>query len=927
MAHTSTVHFTVNGRPHSVAADDTRSLLRILRDDLGLTGAKDGCGQGHCGACTIILNGEAVRACLIRPKKLQGATVETIEGLAVDGALHPIQQAFLDAGAVQCGFCTPGMIMATKALLDREPNPSDEAIKAALANNLCRCTGYVKIIEAVRRAAALLNGGAAQEPPATAIGSDVPREEGRAKVTGALRFAADMTRPNMLWGKVLWSAHPHARLRGIDTAAAEQLPGVAAVYTARDLPGLNRFGIAKHDQPALADDKVRFIGDAVAVVFAESEAIAEAALKHITVDYEPLPGVFTPQEALAPGAPQVHEGGNVLHHTVLRRGDVARGFAEADVVVEGDYTTPMIEHAFLEPEAGLAEPEDGRIVLYIGTQIPFGDRALIAQVLGLPPEQIRVVALPMGGAFGAKEDITLHVFLCLAAWRTGRPAKMVLNRQESIRLHPKRHAFWLHYKTGARRDGTLTAVQARLLSDAGAYASLSSDVMEQAVVFATGPYRVPNVDVEGRAVYTNNITAGAMRGFGVPQTCFAMEQQMDRMARALGIDPIDFRLRNALRVGDETPTGQRLEHSVGIAATLERAREALRGLALIKGNGSVKIGVGVASGYKNVGLGLGNDDSTTAAIELTPEGRVVARVGASNVGQGSSTVMQQIAAGTLELPLSVVDVIANDTLLTPDGGVTSASRQTYLSGRALHDACLALRAAMLEAAAAELDAPVAALELSGQGVTWRDRGAGLTLPEVAAAMQRQGRSLSYSHRFEPVPTYPILDAAEQARRGVDRYRNYLAFAFSTHVAVVAVNEETGEVRLLTEIAAHDCGRALNPKNVEGQIEGATVMGMGYALSEEFVVEEGWNKTQTLRQCRLPKITDTPEIIPLIIEDPDPNGPFGAKGVAEAATLAPAAAICNAIYDAVGVRIYDLPARPERVLQALQKRGGSDGPDR
>jgi selenium-dependent xanthine dehydrogenase len=913
------IRFSVNGRSVEIAESDKRALLDILRNDLGFTGVKNGCGQGHCGACTVIVNGKATRSCLVRAGALAGARVETIEGLAQDGRLHPIQQAFLDAGAVQCGFCTPGMIMATKALLDRNLSPSDNEIVEALSNNLCRCTGYAKIIEAVRLAAAMLRGERAPAAgPAAGIGVSVPRLEGRDKVTGALQYGADLTRPGMLWGKALWSAYPHARIRSIDTTAAQRLPGVAGVFTARDLPGVNRFGIIKHDQPALADDKVRFIGDAVAVAFAETEAQAAAAVAAIQVDYEPLEGVFSPQRALEPDAPRVHEAGNLLHHKVLERGDVARGFAEADVIIEGHYTTPFIEHAFLEPEAGLAEMQGDQIVLYIGTQIPFGDRALLAQVLGLPAERIRIVTLPMGGAFGAKEDLVLHVFLCLGAWRLGRPVKMVLTRQESLRVHPKRHAYWMHYKTGARRDGTLTAVEATLVSDTGAYASLGGDVMEQSVVFACGPYYVPNVRVEGKAVYTNNITAGAMRGFGVPQTCFAMEQQMDQMARALGMDPFEFRLRNALREGMETTTGQRLDASVGIVATLERARESLKSIELPASSGPIKIGVGVASGYKNVGLGLGNDDSAAAAIDLTPAGRILARVGCSNVGQGSTTVMQQIAADTLGVPLSLVDVIANDTALTPDGGVTSASRQTYLSGRALHEAAKALRAALLEFAAGQGGCGIAEIQGADAG---RMAGAPLTLADVAARMAAEGRQMSFAYRLQPPATFPILSPAQQSEHGVrgQQYRNYLAFAFSTHVAVVAVNTETGEVRVLHEIAAHDLGRTLHPQNVEGQIEGATVMGMGYALSEEFVVEAGWNKTDTLRKCGVPKITDAPHIIPILVEDPDPQGPYGAKGVAEAATLAPAAAIANAIYDAIGARIYDLPAKPERVLQALRAR--------
>ena len=918
------IQFTVNGNPVDVKVNDPRTLLQVLRDDLQLMGTKNGCAQGHCGACTVIVNGKAVRSCITRLKKLGGAVVETIEGLAVDGKLHPIQQAFLDASAVQCGFCTPGMIMTTKALLDRNASPTEDEIKQALSNNLCRCTGYTKILEAVELAAARMRGEQAERPANTArVGVGIERKDGPLKVTGAPIYGADLVRPNMLWGKALWSAHPHARVLSIDTSDAERIPGVAGVYTARDLPGDNRFGICIHDQPALVTDKVRFIGDAVAVAFAETEELASQAVEAIRVDYEPLEGVFTPERAMEPDAPLVHEGGNLLHHSVLRCGDVEEGFAHADVVVEGEYQTPMIEHAFMEPEAGLAEADGDQITLYVGTQIPFGDRALVAQILGLPDENVSaLLRLPMGGAFGAKEDLTIHTFLCLGAWRTQRPVKMVLTRQESIRLHPKRHAFRMRYKTGARADGTLVAVEATMISDAGAYASLSGDVMEQAVVFSCGPYEVPNVKVDGYAVYTNNITGGAMRGFGVPQSCFAMEQQIDEMARYLGIDPFEFRLRNALREGSVISTGQRLKHSVGIVETLRQARDTLRDLDLPANEGPVRIGIGVASGFKNVGLGLGNDDSASAAIDLQPDGRLLARVGCSDVGQGSGTVMQQIAAESLDVALEQVDVLTNDTALTPDGGVTSASRQTYLSGRALTEAIAELRQSIQEAAGEYLGRPTDEITLQADGVGHAVTDAWLTWPDVARRMADEGRPMSHTYRFEPPSTYLILTPEEQAAKGVQEYRNYLAFAFSTHVSIVAVNEDTGEVRLLTQIAAHDVGTALNPPNIEGQIEGATVMGMGYALSEEFVVEEGWNKTNNLRQCKLPKITDTPMIIPIIVEDPDPEGPFGAKGVAEAATLSPAAAICNAIYDATGRRIRTLPATPERVRATLPDREGT-----
>jgi len=920
------VRIQVNGAWHEFHVSPRTTLLELLRDELRLTGAKKGCGQGHCGACTVIVDGRAVRSCIYLARRADGKYVETIESLAQDGELHPLQRAFVEHGAIQCGFCTPGMIMAAKALLDRNPNPSDEDIKEALKRNLCRCTGYVKIIEAIR-AVASMQPSAAEAPKRAvaglrAVGRPLPQPDAVAKATGQARYTADLYFDGMLHAKVLRSGYPHARLRRVNVDKARALPGVAAVLTAADVPGAKNHGLIRQDWPVLAYDKVRYVGDAVAIVAAETEALAEEALDLIEVDYEPLPVVASGEAALAPDAPLLHESGNVLEHIEVRRGDVEAGFAEAEVVVEHTYRTPIGEHAFLEPEAAVAVPDkEGNITLYVGSQIPFADRKQVAASLALPEERVRVVHMLTGGAFGGKEDIAGQIHAALLAQATGRPVKLVYSRSESMRTHPKRHATTIIMKTGATRQGRIVAQRVKIVGDTGAYASLGTEVMTRAATHAIGPYDVPNIRVDCYVVYTNNPPAGAFRGFGVPQVHFAAESQMDILAERLGLSPFEIRRRNALRVGGTTATGQVLRESVGLLETMKRVEEAMhRAQAAEEGSGlppHLHRGWGVACAYKSVGLGGGLSDSAGASVEVTAEGRVIIRAGAAEVGQGLIGVLTQIAAEELGVDPGEVEVILGDTGQTPDGGPTTASRQTYITGNAVRHAAIEVRKMLAAVAAEELDVNPEALRFAdGQVLT--PCGQALPLAQVAVSARREGRRLRADYVYTPPRTVPLGHAGDM----------HFAYGYATQAVQVEVNVETGEARVLRVIAAHDVGRAINPLALEGQLQGGVLMGIGYALLENFVVEEGIVRTDSLAKYKIPDIRWTPEIETIIVEHPTAEGPYGAKGVGEIASIPTAPAITNAIYHAIGLRSFSLPVGGDALRAAYAERSnGSPVPKR
>jgi CO/xanthine dehydrogenase Mo-binding subunit/aerobic-type carbon monoxide dehydrogenase small subunit (CoxS/CutS family) len=926
--------FSVNGRHVRAAADPARSLLTCLRDELRLTGTKDGCdGAGHCGTCTVLVDGAPVLACRTPLAAVDARQVVTIEGLADgEGHLHPLQQSFMEHHAVQCGFCTPGMLLAAKALLDRNPAPSLAEVKVALAGNLCRCTGYQKIFEAILAVAPSAPKqwpGLGRSSPGgrSAIGHSVVNKGDEGKVRGQAVYSADVYREGMLFGKVLWSDHPHAEIVCIDTLAARALPGVAAVLTAEDVPGTNLVGPILRDQPVLAVGKVRFIGEPVAAVFAGSPAQAEAAARAVRVEYRPLPGVFSPLEAMRPGAPLVHAAvpDNVLTHQPVRIGDAERALAEADVVIESTYHVPFIEHAYLEPETAVAEPDGaGGVTLWCGIQNQFQTLRQIADALALPLERINMINVSIGGAFGGKCDITVQALAVLGALVTGRPVKLTLTRAESLRVHPKRHAFFIRYRTGASRDGRLAGVQAELVADTGAYASWGTITAETLATFACGPYVVPHAAIDLYAVYTNNITAGAMRGFGAPETAFAVESQMDRLARRLGMDPFAFRRINGMDHGRALYVGQVLEHSVGYQKTLVEAQRAVarhlptcREIAQKTGR---RLGVGVASGFKSVGFTANWPDPASAELHLLPDGRVRLSTGCADFGQGSTTTVAQIAAETLGVDCDRIELKPFESRTSPDGGPSYASRTTYVQGNTARLAAERFRLRLRAYAAKVFDLAPEEVLLEGDRVVDARREAPLaTWADLAARAEAEGASLAVRYDHHQQAVVPTNEAARTGFFGAKTAHDfmYCTYAFATQAVIVAVDERTGRVEILRMFAAHDVGRAIHPHNIEGQLQGACAIGLGTALWEKFRVRRGWNVTNSLRRTLISDACRIPEIIPIIVEDDEPTGPFGAKGIAEIAAIPSAAAVVNAIVDATGAEFDRIPVTRGMVLKALR----------
>lgn len=922
----STIELRVNSESVSASVPPGLSLLRFLRDELRLTGTKDGCSQGHCGSCMVLIDGQPARSCLVTVDAAKGKNVTTVEGIAWNEGLHPFQQALIDTSAIQCGFCIPGMVISGVALLERNADPTPEQIKEALRLNLCRCGGYLKIIQAVQQAAQVLSGK--RQPTACrhyvgqVVGLSIPDKEGVEKTTGRLTFADDMYPEKMLQGKVLWSQFPHARIVSVDTSRAKRLPGVIAVLTAADVPGINGFGDYVPDHPVLCGDKVRYMGDAVAVVFAESVEAAERGRDAIRVKYSRIEVVADPDLALQPGAPPVQEAGNLCFHILREVGDVEQGFRQAATIVEQNFTTPFVEHAYIEPESGLGVPlPGGRIAVYYPTQKPFETRKQIAASLGLAEDMVRVVSTPLGGGFGGKGTISIQILVALGALHTGRPCKITLTRQESLTLSIKRHAFSLHYKVGAAQDGTITAVEASMVCDAGPSTMNSKVTLSQSCQFACGPYVVPNARIEGSAVFTNNADGGAFRGMGVNQPTFALEVCLDMLSRKLGIDPFELRLRNALEPGKTNIHGEVLRTSVPLKETIRAARDALAQTAIPRSTGRKRIGIGVASGSKNIGRGMGFVDDATAIVELTADGCILVRVSTVDMGQGNRTVIAQIATEALGVSYDRIRLITGDTDLVGKGMGGIGERQTYSGGNAVIGASGEFKKMLLRYVGQQYNLPPAGLSLVDEAVLNGDKPL-MTLDELGRFTAGEGEVLRAEHYYVAPKTYPTYseryNLEDLARTRPKDYRNYTSYAYASVAAIVEVDEDTGKVRVLKLIAAHDVGKAVNPAKIQGQLEGSCLMGLGYALSEQYRVKNGIHLTKNLGQCHIPTIRDVPEIECIIIEDPEPEGPMGAKGVAEAATLPSTPAIINAIYDAVGIRITDLPATKDKILAQLGK---------
>ncbi len=922
MTQRTNVALVVNGTPRSLDVPPGWRLLDLLRDGLGLVGSKEGCDDGTCGTCVVMVDGKALRACRTSATKAAGSQVLTIEGLGSVERPHALQEAFVAADAVQCGFCTPGMIMAAAALLERNPHPSRGEIGQWLGSNLCRCTGYESIVDAIEWAA---NGqqGSPRAWPAQADGATQPPEgaghrrvDALDKATGRALYAADLAVDGMLHARALRSPHAHAEIIRIDTERARQLSGVLAILTASDVPE-NSYGRKVKDEPVLADARVRKAGDPVALVVATSPEVAASALAVIEVEYRQLPAVFTPDEALADGAPAIHPGGNLLAENWLRSGNIEDGFGRSDVVVESTYTTPWNEHAYLEPEAALAYWEEDTLVVRTATQYSHYQRAEIARTLGLPVERVRVLPTVVGGAFGGKTEISCQCLAALATYRTGRPVRIVYSRAESFATTTKRHPYRIRCRSGATRDGSLTALQVDMVADTGAYASFGPGLMVKTFASAAGPYRWPHIELHGRVAFTNNPTAGCMRGPGTTQVAFAVESQMDQLAEKLGMDPLAFREKNGLRHGDRLLSGQVLERDPAYGSTLEavrphwleaRARCAEPGA----GDGPVRRGVGVASVWYGIGGGgggpvPGQDPALTvgrgpgrAAIDLGADGSITLRTGALDLGQGSSTALGIIAAEEIGVPFDQVDVLTGDTATCPDAGPAVGSRVTFFVGNAVRNAAADFREAILGTASGLLDRPFGELEVHGAQV--RSRGGpevAIPLSGIARARAEVGRTNTFEGYFDAdVPAYdPSLGQGEP----------YAMYVSGTQMAEVEVDTRTGAVRVLRVVAAHDVGRAVFPEGVVGQIEGGIAMGLGFALTEEFIP----GATTGFKQYRVPRTRDMPEMVTLLVGGAGGPPELEAKGVAECSNMVVAPAITGAIAHATGVRVVDLPVRLAR----------------
>ncbi len=924
----TTIKLIVNDETHTLSVKPGETLANLLRERLHLTGTKIGCEEAECGACTVLVNDEPVLSCVYPAGRADGKKIVTVEGLAkkVHQALklHPLQEAFVKHGAVQCGFCIPGQIMTAFALLKRNPNPTPEEVRYALKDTLCRCGGYQMIEKAILAAAQTLRTGEPLNLPEIhesihrrdVVGRKHLRPDAIDKVTGKAIFTDDLHFEGMLYAKVRRSLIPHGILRSLDISKAEALEGVHAVLTAKDITGEQNHGLIISDWPTLVGvgQRVRYVGDAIAIIAAESPEIAALASELIEAEFELLPIISNPVQALQEDQIKIHNKGNLLKHIKVRKGDVSLGFVDSDIILEHTFHTQTTDHAFMEPECSVAVPtQDGRMEVYVGSQIPYQDRSQIARVMGWEESRIRIVGQNMGGGFGGKEDIAGQIHAILLANTTKRPVKLLYDRHESLLAHPKRHATQIRVKIGAKKSGKILAVETELFGDTGAYASLGEKVMTRATTHSAGPYDVPHVRNDCYAMYTNNPPAGAFRGFGVTQSAFAVESIMDMLAVELDIDPFTLRKINGLHINSVTNTGQILEESVGLLECLEKLE------AEIKKNDpqpfqpkvnpddpNLVRSWGIAAAYKNTGLGGGAPDFSHAEIELFEDGFIEIRSSAAELGQGLVAVMQMIVSEEMSISPEKVRVLVMDTDLSPDGGPTTASRQTYITGNAARLASQKLLNAIRSYLSEAYDIHPEKLRIENSHA--QINGERISYGEIVKKMKAAGYSTSALYRYEAPETKPLGSGGDM----------HFAYSYSVQAAEVEVNKFTGEVNVLKVISANDVGMAINPLGLEGQIEGGVMMGLGHALTEEFIVEEGQIVTDYLARYRIPGILLTPEIKSIIIEQPTADGPYGAKGVGEISSIPTTPAITNAIFNAVGVRIDKTPIDQEEIARALWK---------
>jgi len=851
--------FIVNGA--TVQCDnENKKLLAYLRDDLRLTSVKDGSSGGACGVCMILVDGKAMRSCLLTAGKSAGKQIVTLEGLS-QREKDVYAYSFAAAGAVQCGYCIPGMVISAKGLLDKNNDPSRDDVKQAIRGNICRCTGYVKIEDAILLAGKYFRE-AAEIPMHNftgKLGEDIFRLDANEKTLGTGMYTDDLAVEGMVFAKALRTKYPRARVLAIDSLEAEAHPSCIRIITAADVPGNIKCGHLIKDWDALiaVGGITRYIGDTIAIAVAESEETLKEVLELIRVEYEELTPITSPKEALAEGAPKIHEAGNILSTQSIKRGDADKAIANSKHVVTRHYSVPFTEHAFLEPECAIAMPEgeDG-LLLYTGGQSIYDEQREIAGLLGIPQEKIHVRSMLVGGGFGGKEDMSVQHHAALAAWLIKKPVKIKLTRQESITIGTKRHAMELDFTAACDDNGMITAVKADIISDTGAYASLGGPVLQRACTHAGGPYNFQNIDVLGRAVITNNPPGGAFRGFGVPQSNFAMESNLNLLAEMVGISPWEIRFRNAIRPGQVLPNGQIADNSTALEECLLAVKSLYEKASY----------AGIACGFKNAGLGVGVPDTSRCVISVE-NGKIHVRTSAACIGQGMATVIMQMACETLDLPPAMIVVESPDTARTPNAGTTTASRQTLFTGEAV------------SAAARELRSQIETLTTDGKSIN-----------EALVSLDMREFYAEYRPDTDPMGSdkpFPV---------------SHVAYGYAAQVAEL---DDQGKITRVT--AAYDLGTVVNPKAAEGQIEGGVVMGIGYALTEDYPLKDGY-PTAKFGTLGLLRATEVPEIDIIIVKRDrgEPAAGYGVKGVGELATIPTAPAIHGAYYKLDGIFRPKLP---------------------
>ncbi|MCB0169943.1 MAG: selenium-dependent xanthine dehydrogenase [Anaerolineae bacterium] len=850
------MEFTLNGQPKTYEGDPDLPLLTYLREHEGIVSAKDGCApQAACGCCAVQLDDKAVLSCITPMKKIAGSAITTTEGLG-EYRQNVFANAFVSKGGVQCGFCIPGIVMQSNVLINKNPNPSRADVEKALTPHLCRCTGYKKIVDAVICAADAIREEEEVPTPQSdgKIGSRQPKYQAQKLVLGQHHYVDDIKIEGMRHAALKFSDHPRAKVLKIDTGAAEQLPGVIRVFTATDVPGGRTIGLIRQDWPLMiaVGEVTHYVGDVLAGVVAESYEIARQAVSLIEVEYDVLPPVVDVHEALKADSPSVQEGGNILSKTVTHRGDLAQAKAESAYISHGVYQTQMIEHGFMEPECAIAYPADNGIEVLSQGQGVYDDRVQIAKLLGLSLDEVRVILVPNGGGFGGKEDLSVQGHAALFAYLLQAPVKVRLTRDESITMHPKRHPIWMDYTIGCTKDGKLTFCEGRFVGDSGAYASVGMKVLERSAGHATGAYAFPVTDIESTAVYTNNLPCGAMRGFGVNQTAFALESCIDDLCEQGGFDRWQFRYDNALDDGDMTATGQIIEAGAGAKATLLAVKDEFYKAKY----------AGLACGIKNTGVGNGMPDSSQASITIVSADKVIIDHGWTEMGQGVHTVALQTLCNETGLDPNIVEVRV-DTASGQESGMTTASRATSLVGNAVIDACKLLKEDLQSHTLADLVGKVYYGE-------W------------------------------------VVDWTTKPGAMVEKVYTHYSYSYATQLVTL---DDEGHIEKIT--AAHDAGKIFNPTLFEGQLEGSIHMGLGYAISEKLVLEEGQPKSTRLRDCGILRAWEMPEMEIIGVEVPDPYGPYGAKGVGEIGLVPTAGAVANALYQFDKVRRYSLPMQVKK----------------